>query len=145
MAGGRPGRPPGRPRGSGRARGSGRPSGRPRRYSNSTVASIDLSHVTYLQEASVLKSTKSTDSDDWDTFELKEAVVYRKSNDGQLVIANVCNVDFEGPFVIRGKLNIDLSDQKEFCTLLLPAVDPLVCRYRCASLTDSNYSAELRV
>lgn len=113
MAGGRPGRPPGRPRGSGRARGPGRPPGRPRRYSDSTVASIDRTHVTYLQETSVLKSTKSTYSDDWPIFELKDAVVYRKSKDGQLVIANVCNVDLEGPFVIRGKLDIDL-DQKSF-------------------------------
>lgn len=124
MAGGRPGRPPGRPRGSGRARGPGRPPGRPRRYSDSTVASIDRTHVTYLQETSVLKSTKSTYSDDWPIFELKDAVVYRKSKDGQLVIANVCNVDLEGPFVIRGKLDIDV-DQKDFSTFLLPAAKPL--------------------
>lgn len=71
----------------------------------------------------VLKSTKSTDSDAWPIFELKDAVVYRKSKDGQLVIANVCNVDLEGPFVIRGKLDIDLSDQKEFSMLLLAAID----------------------
>ncbi|ROW05975.1 hypothetical protein VPNG_08462 [Cytospora leucostoma] len=109
MAGGRPGRPPGRPRGSGRPRGPGRPPGRPRRYSNSTVASVDLAHISYLQETSVLKPTKITNSDHWPCIVLKEAVVYRKSKDGQLIIANVCNVDLEGPFVIRGQLDIELE------------------------------------
>ncbi|ROW02000.1 hypothetical protein VMCG_05651 [Cytospora schulzeri] len=73
-----------------------------------------VAQVALLAETSVLKSTKSTYSDDWPIFELKDAVVYRKSKDGRLVIANVCNVDLEGPFVIRGKLDIDLSDQKEY-------------------------------
>ncbi|KAK7741027.1 hypothetical protein SLS53_005091 [Cytospora paraplurivora] len=109
MAGGRPGRPPGRPRGSGRPRGPGRPPGRPRRYSNSTVASVDLAHISYLQETSVLKPTKITNSDHWPCIVLKEAVVYRRSKDGQLIIANVCNVDLEGPFVIRGQLDIELE------------------------------------
>lgn len=78
-----------------------------------------MSCVNYLQETLVLKSTKSTDSDEWPCFVLKDAVVYRNGNDGQLVPANVCNVDLEGPFVIRGKLDVDLSEQKEYSTFVL--------------------------
>ena len=57
-----------------------------------------------------MKPTETTDSDNWPVFLLKDAVVYRKSKDGQLSIANVCNVDTEGPFLVRGQLDIDLSD-----------------------------------
>ncbi|KAI3400841.1 hypothetical protein diail_1530 [Diaporthe ilicicola] len=116
MAGGRPGRPPGRasgptgrppgrPRGSGRPRGLGRPPGRPRRDSNSTVASVDLSHVKYIPELSFLKPAPSIN--DYPTFVLDDAVVYRKSADGQQVVANVCNVNLEGPLVVRGKVEIE--------------------------------------
>lgn len=120
MAG--PGRP-GRPKGSGPApsvRGRGRPSGRPRqrRDSNSTVASVDASRIQYLPETSVLKKTKVLDSDSWPCFVLKDAVVYRKAEDGQLQIANVCNVDLEGPFIIRGILEIDPLEQTQYRTPL---------------------------
>lgn len=111
------GRPTGRPRGPGRPRGSGRtagrPPGRPRRSSNSTVASIDRSHIKYEPESSVLKPTKTLESDEWPCFVLKDAVVYRKTADGQLEIANVCNVDLEGPFIVRGKLDADDADSEE--------------------------------
>lgn len=104
-----PGQPhPTRPRGVGRPRG--RPPGRSRRYSNSTVASVDLQHVHYLDELSVLKPVQNVDHDDWPIFVLSEAIIYRKTQNGQLEQANACNVDLEGPFIIRGKLEVDMSE-----------------------------------
>ncbi|CAN8095986.1 unnamed protein product [Discula destructiva] len=121
------GRPPGsknrvgRPRGGGRPRGSGRPPGRPpgrpRRYSNSTVASVDLECAKYLEETSVLKPQESLDSDGWPVFVLLDAVIYRRTKHGQLEIANACNVDLDGPFIIRGKLDVDLKDPAEATSL----------------------------
>lgn len=113
-----PGRP-GRPRGSApppsstRGRGGRRP-GRPRqrRDSNSTVASVDANAIVYVPETAVFKKTKLVNSDAWPTFVLNDAVVYRKTPDGQLQFANVCNVDLEGPFVVRGKVEIDPHEHK---------------------------------
>ncbi|KAG8163472.1 hypothetical protein KVR01_006769 [Diaporthe batatas] len=106
MAGGRPGRPPGRPRGSGgRPRGTGRRPGRPRRDSDSTVASVDLSNIEYVPELSILKPAPS--STDFPTFVLDDAVIYRKGPDGNLVVANVCNVNLDGPLIVRGKLEVE--------------------------------------
>lgn len=105
-------RPPGRPRG----RPPGRPPGRPRRDSNSTVASVDPSEITYLDETAVLKPLASDDLDDslWPIFVLTDAVVYRKTKDGKPgEIANACNVDLEGPFIIQGRLDIDLSNEEQ--------------------------------
>lgn len=62
----------------------------------------------------MLKKTKLVDSDAWPCFVLKDAVVYRKTEDGQLQIANVCNVDLEGPFIVRGKLEIDPQEHKQY-------------------------------
>lgn len=106
MAGGRPGRPPGRPRGSGgRPRGTGRRLGRPRRDSDSTVASVDLTLIEYVPELSILKPAPS--STDFPTFVLDDAVIYRKDADGNLVVANVCNVNLDGPLIVRGKLEVE--------------------------------------
>ncbi|KAJ4417408.1 hypothetical protein N0V82_006175 [Gnomoniopsis sp. IMI 355080] len=101
-------RPPGRPRG--------RPPGRPRRDSNSTVASIDLGEIPYLDETTVLKPLQSDELDDnlWPNFVLTDAVVYRRTKDGKPgEIANLCNVDLEGPFIIQGRLDVDLSDDHQ--------------------------------
>lgn len=65
-----------------------------------------------------MKPTKETNSDAWPCPVLNEAVVYRKSKDGQLIIANVCNVDLEGPFVVRGQLDIEL-EQMDLRTFVL--------------------------
>lgn len=114
MAGGRPGRPPGRPRGSGgRPRGTGRRPGRPRRGSDSTVASVDLTNIEYVPELSVLKPAPS--SNDLPTFVLDDAVIYRKGTNGKLEVANVCNVKLDGPFIVRGKLEVE-DEHRPFCT-----------------------------
>lgn len=62
----------------------------------------------------MLKKTKIMDPDEWPCFVLKDAVVYRKLKGGQLQIANVCNVDLEGPFVVRGRLELDPSEEKQY-------------------------------
>lgn len=121
MAG--PGRA-GRQRGSASApstRGRGRPPGRPRRRrdSDSTVASVDTGSIEYVDETQVLKKLRQSelsDSDSWPCFVLKDAVVYRKTEDGQLEIANVCNVDLDGPLIVRGLLEIDPQEHKSYCT-----------------------------
>lgn len=123
-----PRRPPGRPSG----RPPGRPAGRPRRDSNSTVASIDSSEIQYLDETAVLKPLQSDDLDDsnWPIFVLTDAVVYRRTPDGKPGdIANACNVDLEGPFIIQGKLDVDLShsDQAQACTFSLWQTTPSKC------------------
>ena len=109
MAGGRPGRPPGRPRGSGRPRGTGRRPGRPRKDSDSTVASVDWTNIEYVPELSVLKPVAS--QNEFPTFVLDDAVIYRKDISGRLEVANVCNVNLEGPLVVRGKLEVEDEDR----------------------------------
>lgn len=97
-----------------RSRGAGRPRGRPRRNSDSTVASIDYARLSYLPESHVLKPAEpGMSSDLWTCFVLNDAVVYHKAPNGELEIANVCNIDLEGPYVIRGKLDVDLHDRDE--------------------------------
>lgn len=90
--------------------------------SDSTVASADLSHTRYVPETAILKEQKIIDIAIWPTFVLKNAVVYRKTADGQLEVANICNVDLEGPFIIRGRLDIDMEEDRPYRTLL-----PLSC------------------
>ncbi len=51
--------------------------------------------------------SKETDDDEWPCFVLKDAVIYHK--DG-VRIANPLLVDMEGPFIVRGYLNIDEKD-----------------------------------
>lgn len=51
---------------------------------------------------------------------LDEAVVYRRAEDGELQIANVCIPDLEGPFVIRGKLDVDMSEQDQRSCCMFP-------------------------
>lgn len=75
-----------------------------------------MGDVQYLEESTVLTPLKSDDLEDaaWPIFVLTDAVVYRKTQDGKPGdIANACNVDLEGPFIIQGKLDIDLQNQDQ--------------------------------
>lgn len=54
---------------------------------------------------SILKPAAS--SNEFPTFVLEDAVIYRKDTNGKLVVANVCNVNLEGPLVARGKLEVE--------------------------------------
>lgn len=54
---------------------------------------------------SILKPAAS--NNEFPTFVLEDAVIYRKEPNGNLVVANVCNVKLEGPLVVRGKLEVE--------------------------------------
>ncbi|KAH8887400.1 hypothetical protein GQ53DRAFT_827192 [Thozetella sp. PMI_491] len=84
--------------------------GRRRRLSNSTVQTVDETTLRPKRESSVLKPVPAGKPEhDWPTFVLNDAVVYRM--DGT-TLGNPLLVDTEGPFVIRGQLEIDDKDQE---------------------------------
>lgn len=58
-----------------------------------------------MPELSILKPVASLN--EFPTFVLDDAVIYRKDKSGKLVVANVCNVNLEGPLVVRGKLEVE--------------------------------------
>lgn len=81
---------------------------RRRRQSDSTVATVDELALRPKKESALLKPvSKDTDDDEWPCFVLKDAVIYQK--DG-VRIANPLLVDIEGPFIVRGHLDIDEED-----------------------------------
>ncbi|KAI1406481.1 hypothetical protein F4819DRAFT_481593 [Hypoxylon fuscum] len=83
---------------------------RRRALSNSTVATIDQSVIQFYKEESILKGAPTrAHTDDWPCFELTDATVYHR--DGTL--ANLLHVDLEGPFIVRGRLQIE-KDQERF-------------------------------
>ncbi|KAH9901925.1 hypothetical protein F4778DRAFT_132080 [Xylariomycetidae sp. FL2044] len=86
------------------------PRQRRRASSDSTVATIDQDDITYYKENTVLKPASSrATSDDWPCFLLADATVYHR--DG--TVANLLHVDLEGPFIIRGRVEIE-KDQQRF-------------------------------
>lgn len=90
--------------------------GHRRRVSNSTVATVDASRTKWRPETDILKPTPAEfydETDQWATFVLTDATVYTK--DGKR-LANPLLPD--GPFVIRGKVEVDVENkqQREACT-----------------------------
>ncbi|TPX13461.1 uncharacterized protein E0L32_006191 [Thyridium curvatum] len=86
--------------------------GRKRRSSNSTVSTVDDRGIKWTKESAVLKKVSpNTDSNEWPCFVLSDAVAYHK--DGRR-IANILKVDLNGPFILRGKLEIDEKDQLKY-------------------------------
>lgn len=86
---------------------------RGRTGSDSTVHSVDENTVRYRRETNVLKRVSpGSDVNDWPCFMLVDATVYNR--DGGM--ANLLNVDTEGPFTIRGRLDIE-SDQDDYSEL----------------------------
>ena len=89
--------------------------GRPRKRappppSKSTLLSIDEDNTVYLKETDVLKPVSPrVHSDDWPCFLLTDVTVYHPSG----AMANLLHVDLEGPFLMRGRLEID-KDQEEY-------------------------------
>lgn len=73
---------------------------------------------------SILKPAAS--NKEFPTFVLVDAVVYRKGTDGELVIANVCNVNLEGPLVVRGKLEVEEEELLPHCVPTHPKLWPTV-------------------
>ncbi|KAI0392614.1 hypothetical protein F5Y17DRAFT_435594 [Xylariaceae sp. FL0594] len=85
--------------------------GRRRRADSvSTVASsADEAVVRHYQESSILKPVApDSHSDDWPCFLLSDASVHRR--DGSLV--NQLHVDLEGPFIVRGRLEVEKDNEK---------------------------------
>ncbi|KAF3025827.1 hypothetical protein E8E14_014693 [Neopestalotiopsis sp. 37M] len=74
-----------------------------RAASTSTVATVDEQSITYIQESQIVRPANGTQPNDWPCFLLTEAAVYNK--DGQM--ANLLEVDLEGPFMIRGIMVVE--------------------------------------
>ncbi|KAI1765968.1 hypothetical protein GGR53DRAFT_243372 [Hypoxylon sp. FL1150] len=85
--------------------------GRRRRApSTSTVATIDQAAIQFYKEDSVLKPASARlHSDDWPCFLLADATVYHPNG----TLANLLHVDLEGPFIMRGRLEIE-KDQERY-------------------------------
>ncbi|PHH65011.1 hypothetical protein CDD81_3648 [Ophiocordyceps australis] len=100
--------------------------GRKRRASTSSVESIDNSQIHWRQEASVVRTVgREVPSDEWPTFELRDATVLNK--DGQ-TIENALHVGYRGPYIIRGYLIIDDAPQKAHLITKVRSSTPLEIR-----------------
>ncbi|KAI8961549.1 hypothetical protein F5Y11DRAFT_223376 [Daldinia sp. FL1419] len=77
---------------------------------DSTVQTVDEAALEYYQETSVLKPVSArTHTDNWPCFLLTSVTIYHR--DGTL--ANLLQVDLEGPLIVRGRLEIE-KDQERF-------------------------------
>lgn len=84
--------------------------GRRRRASTSSVDSIDDGQLRWRQESSVVRSVPSDlPSDDWPIFELRDAVILHRDGTS---LENALQVDFRGPYLVRGHLVIEEPSQK---------------------------------
>ncbi|RYP42422.1 hypothetical protein DL767_000344 [Monosporascus sp. MG133] len=87
--------------------------GRPRKQrapSVSTVATVDDNAIRYLRESTVLKPVPArAHTDDWPCFLLVDATVYHRNGS----MANLLHVDLEGPFIVRGRLEVE-KDQERY-------------------------------
>ncbi|KAI1501095.1 hypothetical protein F5X99DRAFT_212655 [Biscogniauxia marginata] len=83
---------------------------RRRTASASTVATVDENVIIFYKENTILKPvSRRAHTDDWPCFLLADATVHHR--DGTL--ANLLHVDLEGPFIIRGRVEVE-KDQKRF-------------------------------
>lgn len=92
--------------------------GHRRNVSNSTVATVDGSRTIWQPEIDFLKPLPEhmlSDTDSWPCFVLTDATVYLK--DGKR-LANPLLPD--GPFVVRGKLEVDEKDRDQRRLCMLP-------------------------
>ncbi|ETS79596.1 hypothetical protein PFICI_09449 [Pestalotiopsis fici W106-1] len=72
--------------------------------STSTVATVDEQSIKYITENQIVRPPAAgTQPNDWPCFLLTEAAVYNK--DGHM--ANLLEVDLEGPFMIRGIMVVE--------------------------------------
>lgn len=80
---------------------------------------MDDRRIRWTRESSLLRPVPNdTHSDDWPCFVLTDAVIYDKT--GKL--ANVLHADLEGPFVVRGYIDVqdkDLFPRRETGSLAL--------------------------
>ncbi|KAI0196620.1 hypothetical protein EV127DRAFT_476678 [Xylaria flabelliformis] len=76
---------------------------------SASAAVLDNQDVRHYKEASILKPVSpSTHTDNWPCFLLSNATVHR--HDGSL--ANQLEVDLEGPFIIRGRLELEKDNER---------------------------------
>ena len=84
--------------------------GRRRRASTSSVETLDGADVSYLTEADAVLAPKSQKSDYWPCYMLRDAVVYHQDEHGKPEtdwMGNLLQVTYDGPFVVRGKLDVE--------------------------------------
>lgn len=100
----------------------------------------------YVPEAIVLEKATANDPDEWPCFVLRDAVVYRKTADGRLEIANVCNVDLDGPFIVRGRLEVDMEEHRDLRALPnCPCCYSFPVRLKLSLTTSRSGSAQRRL
>jgi hypothetical protein len=74
-----------------------------------TTSKYKPSTIRHYKESSILKPVgPTTHSDDWPCFLLSDATVHRY--DGSL--ANQLHADYEGPFIVRGKLELEVDNER---------------------------------
>jgi hypothetical protein len=84
--------------------------------SDSSVATVHEAKLSWQKEKAVLrKKDPDLDTDEWPIFLLNDATVYKKD---RRTLANALEMDFEGPFVVRGRLDMDLKEQGSHCEYL---------------------------
>ena len=84
---------------------------RSRRDSDSSVATVNERNVLWKKETEVLRKKKaSLEPNAWPIFLLNEATVYKK---GRKELGNALEMDFDGPFVVRGRLDIETKQQAQ--------------------------------
>lgn len=85
--------------------------------SSSTVATFDLTHIPLMNETKILRplASNSENSNDWPCFVLTDAVILHK--DGKR-LANPLLIDTDGPYIVRGKLEVEKEQRHRMCTCL---------------------------
>ena len=80
---------------------------RSRRFSSTSVDESEdrESRIRYTPERVALKAiAKTIDPDDWPCYVLEDTTIYLK---GGGTIGNLLHADFEGSYVVRGRLVVD--------------------------------------
>jgi len=73
--------------------------------SDSSVQTIDESRLLWRPETEVLKKTRPRlPPDSWPIFALNEATLYKQD---RKTLANALEVDFDGPFIVRGRVEME--------------------------------------
>ena len=84
--------------------------------SDSSVATVDEGRISYFKETAILHKKKAgLDPTKWPTFVLNDVTVYRQ--DGK-TLANALYAELDGPFIVRGKLDIEGAKQaqhRQYC------------------------------
>ena len=87
--------------------------GKRRRASTSSVETVDDADVAYLTEADTLLPPKTQESDYWPCYVLRDAVVYHQDEHGNPEthwMGNLLQITYDGPFVVRGKLDVQNNE-----------------------------------